>query len=1415
MLQGFTDIYEVIDDSKDIKEAFDAITESLNGLEIDDAVKKLHNLKLNPEMSAQILESAKSADILKGTTEEIEDGIKKVGQSSSYIDDLALGFKGLWATLATNPLTWIVVGIAGFSALIKVIDTYIGKQEKLARTKLEGLNEDITTYDEEIQSLEALQTKLESAKGNKSELAKIQNELNDAIGETTGLLNGEGKAYEIANAKLKANIELKKQQRQQAAKDKVSASKDLFDGNVYEADWDFDVTGDQMRTVTKEYQKYLKEYETLSKKDKEFWKKLDIESAEDYAFKAIKDKGIDLGGGTTRVFSFDKSDWTDYWNEQVQTAYDVFDEVIQDYDGVGGQDFIKNLIDNMVRSGSDLSEIGSIITQVTENPELQEAINSYWESLVNPDIDSEKALNAVKTMIDGIIKQYPQLETFFNDFYSGIISGAKAVATTVPNVTNSVANSRAEMISALNNMSEGFEELDKIYSSIQDEEPFDFKLLDDEKFKETFSGLGEVYEDFIEQVTSTPDDINACQSAFDNLVTEWINSTGVLDKVTDENALLTQSMLEQMGVSNAEEIVNSRLTAQKILEKNVITDLTDATLEEVDAQAKVIEQLLNEENASDATKAALIEIASSKHQCNTTGVVTDGDVKNLLALAEAAGIAGIEVANAKNSLDAIDSGANYRPEAANNALRADLYRRLQTQLKANYKNSYEPVKYNSTSSSNKSSSSGSSSSSSAKETEESFNWIERAIKKVQRTITNLGKTVSATWKSWTTRNKALKDQISAVNSEISTQQKAYDYYMKKANGVGLSKTYQELVKNGTIRIDTIKDENLIEKIKAYQDFYDQAIECKDAITDLQDELVELEMTKFDNTAKQFEDQISAIEHDVNMMESEIDLKNTAGYIEGRQAYSSLIQFQRENIALLQKEYSELNKQLNDLTKSGKITEFSEEWYDMMTDIQDVEESLIDANTALVEYQNTLRELDWDNFDMLQDRISQIIRESEFLRNLIGDEDMFNDNGSITRHGQATLGLHAVDYNTYMAQAKSYAEELLKIDKEIANDSNNQKLLERREELLQSQQDMITAAEGEKQAMQDLMREGYDTFLSYMDELISKRKDALKSIKDLYDYEKSISEQTQEISILEKQLISYQGDDSEETKSKIQQIKVSLEEARQNLEETEYDKYISDQEQMLDSLKEETELWVNSRLDNLDGLLQGVIDSTNANVTTIADTLRTEADAVSYNLTNSMQSIWNSDKVKDVVSMYGDNFNTHAITINSTLLAIKASVDTLFSGSTSVKKYATGGLVNETGFAWLDGTKDKPELVLNAQDTKNFMALAKTLRDVDPSELGLPSMEQVIASGLVTSSMSPILDSMKFKMPEMVSRNTNSQNSIVFNGDIILPDVQTPEEFARKIKEIYSNNTGNVRKVIQTDIYGGMLGKNSYEHRKYM
>jgi hypothetical protein len=46
-----------------------------------------------------------------------------------------------------------------------------------------------------------------------------------------------------------------------------------------------------------------------------------------------------------------------------------------------------------------------------------------------------------------------------------------------------------------------------------------------------------------------------------------------------------------------------------------------------------------------------------------------------------------------------------------------------------------------------------------------------------------------------------------------------------------------------------------------------------------------------------------------------------------------------------------------------------------------------------------------------------------------------------------------------------------------------------------------------------------------------------------------------------------------------------------------------------------------------------------------------------------------------------------------------------------KQYATGGVADFTGPAWLDGTKTKPEIVLNQTDSANFLQLRDILADI--------------------------------------------------------------------------------------------------------
>ena len=583
-------------------------------------------------------------------------------------------------------------------------------------------------------------------------------------------------------------------------------------------------------------------------------------------------------------------------------------------------------------------------------------------------------------------------------------------------------------------------------------------------------------------------------------------------------------------------------------------------------------------------------------------------------------------------------------------------------------------------SSSSSSSSKSKSEDTAEEFEETFDLIEIAISRIEREIDNLDQKANRTYKSWSSRNTALTKEISKVGDEIDLQEKAYNRYLKEANDVGLSSSWAAKVRNGQIDISTITDEALAEKIKSFQDYYEKALECEDAIEDLKDTEAELYAQRFENVQSQYDDILQGYEHTETMLNEYITQAETQGHIISKKYYDALINNEKQNISQLKKEQSALIAERDEAVADGKITKGSEAWYEQCAAIDEVTRSIEASETALLEYAKAIDEINWQKFDLVQERMSDVAAESEFLIDLMSNKDLYDDGGKLTDQGVATMGLYGLNYNTHMYQADEYGAEIAKLDAQIAKDPYDQELINRRRELVELQRESILAAEGEKDAIRDMVEEGINLELDALQKLIDKKNEELDSMKDLYDYQKKVSEQTEEIASLEKQMAAYSGDDSEETQSKIQELKVSLEEAKTDLEETEYDKFISDQSALLDELYLEYETILNSRLDNIDALLEQVIATINVtagaegaiatalgsegalagilgnNTTTIKDTLVSETSKVGTTLSQSMSSIWDAEgSGNKVITKYGDGFQGQQTTTNTVLGQIKTDV----------------------------------------------------------------------------------------------------------------------------------------------------------------
>ena len=420
---------------------------------------------------------------------------------------------------------------------------------------------------------------------------------------------------------------------------------------------------------------------------------------------------------------------------------------------------------------------------------------------------------------------------------------------------------------------------------------------------------------------------------------------------------------------------------------------------------------------------------------------------------------------------------------------------------------------------------------------------------------------------------------------------------------------------------------------------------------------------FDNVVTMYDGMLSQIEHRHNMLEGYVDQTEAQGYIVSTKYYDAMITNEQNKLSKLNKERQDLINAMNDAIVNGDIEVESEAWYDMQASINSVNEAIQESTTNIIEFKNAIREIEWSVFDKIQDRISSITTESDFLKDLMSDEKMYDDNGKVTKYGTATYGLHGVNYNVYMSQADQYRKEMESIQKELSKDPYNETLIERRKELLELQQESILAAEEEKDAIKNLVQEGIEKQLEALEKLIDKYLEAIDSQKDMHDYQKKIEKEQKEIDSLRKQLAAYAGDDSEEGSVKKQQTENKLKEAEENLEESLYDKAISDQKKLLDELYSEYETILNMRLDNIDVLISEVIANINSDASEIRDTLVSEAEKVGYKLTDSMNTIWGTNgTIANILTTYSNNFSSTMTTVQSAINSIKIAIQNAIAAS---------------------------------------------------------------------------------------------------------------------------------------------------------
>lgn len=551
---------------------------------------------------------------------------------------------------------------------------------------------------------------------------------------------------------------------------------------------------------------------------------------------------------------------------------------------------------------------------------------------------------------------------------------------------------------------------------------------------------------------------------------------------------------------------------------------------------------------------------------------------------------------------------------------------------------------------------------------------------------------------------------------------------------------------------------------------------------------------FDNIATDYERSQSEISHQNNLLSERISQLENKGYVISQAFYERQTQLNRETQASLESEITSL------LAQQATVEAGTDEWWEMQSTINDTAEAIEKCKSTTEELAKAIRDLNDEKFDYFQDLVSDLSDENDFLIETLSLSDLYDDNGKVTNEGAATYGLRVANLKIKQQQAAEYGRYAEQALSEYRADTNDKEALERYRKYIQLQRESLQACNDEKEAIKSLVEDGIDKQLDALQKLIDKRKDALQSEKDLYDYQKNIKSQVKELTSLEKQLSAYAGDNSEETKAKLQQLRVSFESAKEDLQDTEYDKYISDQESMLDDLYDRYEEVLNARLDNLDALVESVSNGVTDNAGAINNTLISTGDKIGYRIDGMTNSI-----ISNTSSVVG------------LLYSIKSSVEEMYramspypnmtirtntisgqNGWSDFSGYASGSKsINKDKIAWTQ--ENGNEVIIRKSDGAMLTPLGRgdMVFDKDASK----NLWDLAHNKISIESSRP-------SSIRNISRvGGNTKNDIKL--DITLPNVKNYEEFKRDL-----TNDKQFEKVLQAMTIDRLGGANNFTKYKY-
>lgn len=323
-----------------------------------------------------------------------------------------------------------------------------------------------------------------------------------------------------------------------------------------------------------------------------------------------------------------------------QDTLDRFDDAskIKDFfdtEGINTSDEIKqfnDLTDDITNADEAIKKYTASKKQAQETSvSSPQSFEGAWQALDTTEDDNLK--NTKKDLLD--LAQAGQLSANTLKSVQGAEDYFKAIGLSTQEASNKV-NELVNSSQQLSSMRSGITSITGALDTKASEGMVSADKLSG--FDVSLRGL-ETWDKFEETMGDTNSSMEDCKKAANELATEYVNSNNFLSQLTDANKDYYISQLENMGVTNATEVVNASLVNSEnalAVAQSEVTSLCDqqtdakkksyaASIDLSNATVAELQYLYNEANASGVASSGLRQLLASKLNANNVAIASAAD----------------------------------------------------------------------------------------------------------------------------------------------------------------------------------------------------------------------------------------------------------------------------------------------------------------------------------------------------------------------------------------------------------------------------------------------------------------------------------------------------------------------------------------------------------------------------------------------------------------------------------------------------------------------------------------------------------------------------------------------------------------------------------------------------------------------